>query len=175
MRAIVTPMNRRGLLKLGAVSAGVLFLASGAGVLLAPILEGGKLNAQSRAVMTTLSLALLDGSLPDQQPERQTVTGSLILRIEALVVSLPSHVQAELSQLLGIIGSAPGRVLLMGLSSDWTNASISDVQRALTSMRESRAEIRLQAYLALHDIVSGAYFSDPATWSRLGYPGPLKI
>ncbi|MEO8653744.1 MAG: hypothetical protein ABI409_06430 [Ramlibacter sp.] len=41
--------------------------------------------------------------------------------------------------------------------------------------RTSGLDLRRQAYQALHDIVGSAYFSDPGTWSFLGYPGPLKL
>ena len=42
-------------------------------------------------------------------------------------------------------------------------------------MRLSSVTLRQQAYHALHDIVNGAYFADPATWTALGYPGPIAI
>jgi hypothetical protein len=39
-------------------------------------------------------------------------------------------------------------------------------------MRQSGLALRQQAYLGLHEIVGGAYFSDESTWASVGYPGP---
>ncbi|UUZ69586.1 hypothetical protein LP416_09200 [Polaromonas sp. P2-4] len=64
---------------------------------------------------------------------------------------------------------------LAGLSPSWPEASIAEIQQALQGMRLSSLALRQQAYAALHDITAGAYFSDAASWSILGYPGPLKI
>jgi len=96
-------------------------------------------------------------------------------RIDALVQALPPHAQAELSQLLGLLGTGVGRRTLAGLAPDWRSASVAEVQQALQSMRTSRLALRLQSYQALHDIVGAAYFSDASTWPTLGYPGPLTI
>jgi hypothetical protein len=30
------------------------------------------------------------------------------------------------------------------------------------------------AYHALHDLVLGAWYADPSSWTAVGYPGPLK-
>lgn len=87
----------------------------------------------------------------------------------------PPHVQAELSQLLGLLSTGVGRRVLAGLASDWPSASVTEVQHALQSMRLSRLALRQQSYLALHDIVGAAYFSDASTWATLGYPGPVNI
>jgi hypothetical protein len=61
------------------------------------------------------------------------------------------------------------------LPTDWAQASVPELQAALQDMRASRISLRVQGYLALHDLVGAAYFSEPATWAVLGYPGPTKI
>ena len=96
-------------------------------------------------------------------------------RVDALAQNLPPHVQAELSQLVGLLCTSAGRRGLAGLSSDWLDADPAQVLAALEDMRFSRLAVRQQAYQALHEIVGGAYFSDEATWSTLGYPGPVDI
>ena len=52
---------------------------------------------------------------------------------------------------------------------------MADLQQALQDMRLSALALRQRAYAVLHDIATGAYFADAATWPLLGYPGPLKI
>jgi hypothetical protein len=99
----------------------------------------------------------------------------LMERIDGLVAGLPAHAQGELSQLLALLHSAAGRRAVAGLEPDWPQASAVQVQAALKDMRFSRLQLRRQAYQALHDIVGGAYFSEPATWTMLGYPGPVRL
>ena len=169
-------MQRRTLLKLGLTSAVVLLGAGGMATLWQPGLQtDASLSAGSREVFSAIGLGILEKSLPQKEAERQVALDGLLNRIEILVQALPPHTQAELSQLLSVFASAPGRRTVAGLSAPWPQASIADVQRALQSMRLSPLALRQQAYGALHDIVMGGYFADAATWPLLGYPGPLKI
>lgn len=166
-------MQRRSLLTLGAISATAL--AGGAFALLQPGLREGSLSAAGRRVFSGASRALLDGSLPAGSEALQTALDGLLARIDVLVAALPLHAQSELSRLLAVLSSAGGRRALAGVGQPWESAAVADIQQALQSMRVSRVSLRQQAYQALHDIVGSAYFSDAATWSLLGYPGPLKI
>ena len=92
-----------------------------------------------------------------------------------MTLALPPHAQGELSQLLSLLASTPGRRTLAGLIQAWPLAGEADIQQALQGMRLSSLVLRRQAYAALHDITAAAYFSDASTWSQLGYPGPLRI
>ncbi|CAN7538370.1 hypothetical protein [Polaromonas sp. LjRoot131] len=168
-------MQRRTLLKLGAASAAVLLVAGGTAALLQPGLAGGSLSASGREVFSAVGRAILDKTLPADDGARHIALNGLLGRIDALVQSLPPHAQAELSQLLALLASAAGRRTLAGLSQPWDESSIADIQQSLQDMRLSRLALRQQAYAALHDITAGAYFSDPASWPLLGYPGPMKI
>ncbi|MBA3059932.1 MAG: hypothetical protein KJ614_16350 [Gammaproteobacteria bacterium] len=168
-------MQRRTWLKLGAVSATVLILAGGTVALLQPGLQQGRLSPGAQEVFASVGRAILDGTLPKEPAANQAALAGLLQRIDALAQALPPHAQAELSQLLGILGTGVGRRTLAGLSSDWRSAGVVEVQQALQSMRSSRLGLRLQSYQALHEIVGAAYFSDASTWPALGYPGPLKI
>jgi len=168
-------MQRRTLLKLGAASAAVLLVAGGTAALLQPGLAGGALSASGREVFSAVGRAVLDKTLPADEGARQIALNGLLSRIDVLVQSLPPHAQAELSQLLALLASAAGRRALAGLNQPWQEASVTDIQQSLQDMRLSRLALRQQAYAALHDITAGAYFSDPASWALLGYPGPMKI
>ncbi|EJL85058.1 hypothetical protein PMI15_01954 [Polaromonas sp. CF318] len=168
-------MQRRTLLKLGAASAAVLLVAGGTAALLQPGLAGGALSASGREVFSAVGRAVLDKTLPADEGARQIALNGLLSRVDVLVQSLPPHAQAELSQLLALLASAAGRRALAGLNRPWQEASVADIQQSLQDMRLSRLALRQQAYAALHDITAGAYFSDPASWALLGYPGPMKI
>ena len=152
-------------------------LALGGGTLAAfgPGLQDAKLTAAGREVFAGAARGLLDGILPAQPAARSAALKGLLARVDGLVASLPPHAQGELSQLLALLASAPGRRAFAGLHSPWADADAGEIQDGLQAMRVSSLSLRQQAYQALHDIVGAAYFSDPATWPQLGYPGPLEI
>lgn len=168
-------MERRTLLKLGGVSAALLVVLGGAVALLQPGLQGGALSAAGREVFAAVGRAVLDKSLPADEGARQIALNGLLSRIDILVRALPPHAQGELSQLLALLASAPGRRTLAGLGPSWPEASVAEIQQAFQAMRLSALALRQQAYAALHDITAGAYFSDASSWPLLGYPGPRKI
>jgi hypothetical protein len=168
-------MQRRTLLKLGAATAALLAIVGGTTAWTQPGLERGALTAAGREVFRAIGMGVLDKTLPEQPDAKDSALTALLQRIDVLISALPPHAQTELSQLLSILATGAGRLALAGLGTPWARASIPDVQAALQDMRLSGLAVRQQAYAALHDITAGAYFSEPATWSQLGYPGPLKI
>ena len=169
-------MQRRTLLKLGLTSAAVLVVAGGAASRWQPGLQAdASLSPGGREVFLAIGRGVLDKSLPQETDARQVALDGLLGRIDTLVQALPPHAQAELSQLLSVLASAPGRLALAGLRQPWAQASVADLQQALQDMRLSALALRQQAYGALHDIATGAYFADAATWPLLGYPGPMEI
>ena len=168
-------MERRTLLKLGVGSAVLLALAGGGAALLRPGLDGARFTPAGRAVLRAVSLAVLDGSLPQDAAAREQELAVQISRVEAFVSTLPATTRRELSQLVGLLGTAPGRLALAGLHTEWAEAGVPELQRALESMRQSRLELRRQAYHALRDITNGTFYSAPEHWALMGYPGPTDI
>ena len=96
-------MQRRSLLKLGLVSGAVLAVAGGAAVLLQPGLEQGHLTASARELFTSLGRAILQGTLPTDPQTRSRALEGMVERIDGLAANLPPAVQAELSQLVGLL------------------------------------------------------------------------
>jgi hypothetical protein len=160
---------------LGALSAAVLALGGGALVLLQPGVRDGRLTDSGRSVFAAVSRALLDGTLPANGPAAAAEVAALLVKLDDAIVGLPPHVQSELSQLVALLATGAGRVAIAGLQPAWDEASVAQCQQALQRMRWSDVTLRRQAYQALHDLVGSAYFSNPATWKALGYPGPRKI
>ncbi len=168
-------MQRRSFLKLGIGSAVVLALAGGTVALMQPGFEAGKLSAGARKLLSAVGQAVLAGTLPADAAARQASVAALLERIETLVNNSPAHVQAEISQLLGLLSVGAGRRTLAGLSPDWHEASTAEVGAALQSMRVSSVSLRQQAYQGLHEMVCAAYFSGKESWAVLGYPGPMAL
>ena len=168
-------MKRRTLLKLGFGSAALLALAGGGATLLRPGFEDGRFTPAGRAVFLAVSRAVLDGSLPAEPDVQDRELALQIERVEGFVAGLPRATQKELSQLVGLLGTVPGRLGLAGLGTEWARASVEEVQRALESMRQSRLDLRQQAYHALRDITNGTFYSAPDNWHLMGYPGPTDL
>lgn len=168
-------MRRRSWLKLGIGAGAVLLLGGGAAVLIAPGLRESRLTPDAQRVMRAVGIAVIGGVLPADAAARDAALAGMLQRVDQLVAALPSHAQAELSQLLALLSTGAGRRTLAGLQSPWDTAAPADVEAALQDMRLSSLALRQQAYQALHDIAGAAYFSDPVTWSVLGYPGPAPI
>lgn len=163
------------MLQLGLGSAALLALGGGAIALVEPGLRDGRMSTGARAAFGALGSALLDGSLPAEPNARALAVNAMLERVDALIGALPAHAQAELSQLLALLATSGGRRWLADLEPPWPQASVLQVQQGLQAMRTSSLGLRQQAYHALHDITAGAYFSDPSTWTQLGYPGPLPV
>ena len=169
------PMQRRSLLKLG-IGASVVLAVAGTGVaLLQPGLRDDHLGPAATAVMRAVARAVLEGALPIDPMQRERALDAHLVRLDAAVAAFPAPTRAELSQLLALLSSAPGRRALAGLAAPWPEASEAEIQGGLQSMRLSRLSLRQQAYHALRDLTNAAYFSDPAAWVHMGYPGPMDL
>jgi hypothetical protein len=168
-------LQRRSFLKLGIASAVVLAVAGGAIALMQPGLQQGKLTENARLIFARAGQAILAGTLPADAGPNQIAINALLDRIDTFIGGTPDHVQAELSQLLGLLATVAGRRGVMGLSPSWETASVPEITTALQSMRVSSISLRVQAYQALHDIVTASYFSGQESWAVLGYPGPKTL
>ncbi|HEX6707925.1 MAG TPA: hypothetical protein VF169_24485 [Albitalea sp.] len=168
-------MQRRTLLQLGLGATAVLAIAGGSLALLKPGLAHGRMTPAARSVFHAVARAVLDGSLPADAARRDAALTSHLARLDETIAGFPPPVQSELSQLLALLATTPGRAALAGLSTDWPDADVPELQAALQSMRTSSLALRQQAYQALRDLTNAAYYADPATWSLLGYAGPRDI
>ena len=126
-------------------------------------------------MFAAVAKAVLGALLPTEANARSAALTAHITQVEATIAGLPPHMQAEVDELITIISSAPGRLGLIGLTSDWAKADTAAVSEALESMRRSTLAVRQQAYHALRDITNGAYFADPSTWASIGYPGARPV
>lgn len=166
-------MQRRTLLKVGLISGAALAVAGGAAlVMVERAWDGRQLTATGRTVLGAVARAVLDGTLPaDSAPALQ----AHLDRMNTTIAGMPPGTQAEVNELLTILGTAAGRLGLAGLSTAWPDASVVQLQASLQSMRSSSLALKQQAYHALRDLTHAAYFADSGTWAVLGYPGPSKI
>lgn len=170
-------MQRRTLLGLGIAGSAVLALAGGGAWLLrsAPAWRQGRLSPDGARVVRAIARAVLEGSLPAAADVQAAALDAHLVRMHDTLAALAPASQREIDELLTLLSTAPGRIALAGLSPPWDKASVAELQHALHSMRLSSIGLRQQAYHALRDLTHAAYFADPATWTLLGYPGPMKL
>lgn len=168
-------MQRRRILKLG-IGAAVIIGVAGAGIaLLKPGLVDGKLGPGARDVMRAAAQAVLSDLLPLPGATRDAALQAQLARLDATIAGFPAATRKELSDALALLDTAAGRFALVGLSSAWAEASVSDVQQALDGMRLSSSNTRQQVYHALRDLNVIAFFTEPANWQAAGYPGQREI
>lgn len=168
-------MKRRTLLTVGVGVATLLALAGGMIALVGPGRREGKLTEAGRALFAALAKAVLGDMLPIKVDAQQRALNAHLSRVEAAITGMPPSLQAEVDELVTIACSAPGRLALVGLGTDWRTASTADVTAALQGMRVSRLSLRQQAFQGLRELTNAAYFADPATWPALGYPGQRAL
>jgi len=168
-------MKRRRLLQLGLGAAVLVGVAGGGIALIKPGLDEGRLSPEARSLMRAVALAVLEGLWPSPGPEREAQLARHLSTLESSIAGFPRATQNELSQLLALLCSSAGRWSLLGLHSDWSEASTAEVQTALQGLRASRLALRQQVYGALRDLNSALFFAEPAHWALVGYPGPRAI
>lgn len=168
-------MKRRTLLTVGLATGLVLAVAGGSLALIQPARREGRLTERGRAVFAALSPAVLDALLPLDETARRAAIQAHLGRIEATLAGMPPAMQAEVDELITLIGSAGGRLALVGLRRDWSEASTAEITSALQGLLESSLALRQQVFHALRDLTISAYMSDPSTWVAIGYPGQRPV
>ena len=164
-------MQRRTLLTVGVATGTLLALAGGTLALLKPGRRDGLLTASGRSMFAAVARAVLASSLPGNTDDRAKALEQHLGRVQGTIAGMPPAMQAELDELITLVGSAPGRLALVGLRNDWSRASMPDITAALQGMRTSSLALRQQVFHALRDITNASYFADPSTWPAVGYPG----
>ena len=119
--------------------------------------------------------AFLAGALPLDATARTAAVGETVDGVDAAVGGLPPATQAELAQLFALLGVAPARFALAGLTTAWPDAQPDAVQAALERWRTSRVALLRSAYDGLHQLVLAAWYGNPRAWDAIGYPGPPRL
>jgi hypothetical protein len=166
--------SRRSFLKAGAL--GALLLAAGGGLYRythPPALHRFALDGDARTALAAIVPAVLAGALPSDAAARAQAISATTERVRLTILGLPLAIQKEVQDLFGLLALAPARRLLAGLRHDWASASAEEVAAFLQDWRVHRLGLLRSAYQALHDLVLGSWYSDPAHWAAIGYPGPI--
>lgn len=135
---------------------------------------GAGLDASERRIIIAVAPVLLSGALPAGEGAEAALTAT-VTAVERAIAGLSAAAQEEIGQLFALLGFAPARILLAGLTESWASASNADIEGFLERWRFSRFGLLRSAYAALHDLVLGAWYADPQAWEAIGYPGPPEV
>lgn len=166
-------VTRRNLLKfglLGALALGVsgVGLALFPGASVAPRAPLQALSPRQYAVLVAVAERLCPGGPGLPSATELDVAG----HVDALLARMHPADAAEVGQLLLLFENALVRALLHGSPVPFSRASAAQQEAALESWRTSSLQARRMAFKALRGLVAAAYWSQPATWAHIGYPGP---
>jgi hypothetical protein len=170
-------LTRRQFLKVGIASGLVL---AGAGWL---AFRGGRepargyawLDRRSAEIVTALVPVVLEDALPADAPARKAAIADVVAAFDRAVSGLSPAVQAEIAQLFSLLGLAAGRFIVAGVRSAWREATPDEVHGFLRRWRTSRFGLLRSGYQALTQLVLAAWYGNPASWERIGYPGPPAL
>ena len=115
-------MQRRRLLKLGFGTAVALAVTVVGLVRLRPEGFAGYLSPDAIAIFTAIARAVLDGGLPEMANARDDQLKAHLGRVSDTIAAFPPATQAELSQLISLLATAPGRRLREEVRMRWKQA-----------------------------------------------------
>ncbi|OWW18528.1 hypothetical protein [Noviherbaspirillum denitrificans] len=168
---MATHTSRRSFLKVGLagiltlVAAGSLYRMTRKSDATAPF----RMDDEARSVLAAVVPVMLKGAIAGSAD-----IDAAILRIDDAIHGLPLTAQKEVQDLFALLALAPSRRLLAGVADDWRVAKAEDVNAFLQSWRYSPIALFQGAYLGLHDLITGSWYSHESTWAAIGYPGPIK-
>lgn len=169
--------SRRGFLKKSLLGAAFLALAGAVPLALRrgrlrPLPPGGKLLFLSIAEYSVLA-AVADRIFAPLAPGQPTPDAiGVALKIDALMAGADPTSQRDFRQLLGLFENGLAGLLFDGRPTPFTERSPEDQTETLERWRFSRLPLRRSGFQALMRLCNAVYYSDPATYAGIGYPGP---
>jgi hypothetical protein len=113
--------------------------------------------------------------LPSTPPFPSAETVRVAERVDAFLAMSHPGVRKDVKRLLVLFDSALLGMLLDGSPTRFRRALPERQDARLEAWSTSRIGVRRTGFRALRRLVCSAYYSSPATWSALGYPGPPAL
>lgn len=168
--------SRRSFLKIGVL--GALTLAAGGAIYrVAYPPQPGRfiLDGAARSVLAAVVPSMIGSAMmPTEPAARAAAVAACIERVNGAILGLPLATQKEVQDLFGLLALGPARRFLAGVPDSWSAATPQQIEAFLQSWRSHRIGMLQTAYLAMHDLITGSWYADPANWASIGYPGPIK-
>lgn len=139
------------------------------------LVESFPLPEALREVIGAVAPVMLADMMPAAGEARAVALRRATEAVATAVASLSASAQREVAELFALLTLPPARIALAGVRAPWAEADASAVRAFLDRWRHSSLDLLKTGYLALHDLVLGAWYADSATWPAIGYPGPPDI
>lgn len=164
-------MKRRTFLATALVGTGALAL--GVTLYRPPYVQVNKaLDRHHRLLFSLLLPVVLDGALPQTESLRIAAQNRTLDAISDTMALLPTDAQAELEQLLNLLESRLGMLLLTGSMTPLLLRSPAQLIAMLENWRNSYLDMMVTAYQGLRELIMASYYACPEHWSRLHYQKP---
>ena len=131
-----------------------------------------KSNSEHALLFGVLLPVFLDGALPDVPTHRDAALNRTVEAINHAISVLPIDKQAELEQLLGLLESRLGVLLLTGSMTPLMLRTPTELVAMLERWRNNYLDLLVTAYQGLRELVMASYYGCPEHWSRLNYVKP---
>jgi hypothetical protein len=172
--------SRRSFLKKGLVG-GALLVCGGAAELLA---RSGDLTRQPRTALSTLTpyeyaifaaaaARLCPGDGAAGWPTAEALDTAE--KLDTLLAKLHPRAIKEFRQLLHVFESALTGLVTAAAPRPFTRSSPAEQDQRLDAWRHSRVALFRSGYQAMKRLSHAIYYSSPAIYARVGYPGPPVV
>jgi hypothetical protein len=126
-------------------------------------------------VVAAVAPVMLAGVIAKDRAVRAADIRRVTDGVGVAVAALSAASQREVAELFALLAFAPTRILAAGMTSTWPEASEDDIRAFLERWRHSPIDLLKSGYMALHDLILGAWYADSAAWEAIGYLGPPGV
>lgn len=139
------------------------------------LVAGNSLDPSLRIVVRAIAPVILQGAFPAPGANRAPALDRITRGVGLAVSALGAASQREVAELFALLAFAPTRIAVAGVSVPWEEAGPEDIEGFLRRWQGSRLDLLKSGYQALHDLVLGAWYADPESWTAIGYSGPPSL
>lgn len=139
------------------------------------LVDAHPLDPSLRRVIAAIGPVILAQAFPVEPRARAAAIVTIVDAVGIAVAALSAAAQKEVAELFALLDFAPTRIAVAGVSAPWEEASAEEIEGFLDKWRRSPIGLLKSGYMALHDLVLGAWYASPATWEGIGYPGPPAV
>jgi hypothetical protein len=171
-------LSRRGLLQAGVVGSAAIWAGGMLGCSRRQAAPSGAmgqrvaLSPQGEEILRAVAPVVLGPLLPDDRAVREQALDAGMASLDDYLAHLSQPLQDEACSAFGTLDLLPARLLLLGTSSRWSEASPHRIESFLRAARDSRFYLLRRMYVFLQSMTVLAWFDQPAAWPGVGYPGP---
>ncbi|MCC4834141.1 TAT leader-containing periplasmic protein [Shewanella sp. 1_MG-2023] len=128
-----------------------------------------------RLLFSVLIPIFMDGALPEVANYRDAFLNRTIIAINQTISVLPEDQKQELTQLLTMLESRFGLLILTSSITPLVLRSPEQLNEMLEHWRHHFLEMMQTAYIGLRELIISSYYACPEHWGRLHYAKPTFL